>query len=217
MYCTEVLEVFEAADRVIVVSDGRLSRALALRDYAHVEQLATDVTKLERHGRTQQGALRPAEAGHPKAPIRASQTAHNDQGGFGMDPTANAAPRPHRRRAHPTRLRRRGPRRPVRQGQRGRCRADARRRLGQRHPLFRHRALVRPGPERTPHRPLPLPAAARATSCCRPRSAACCGRRAIRTISIRPAGSAGCISSIASTTATTASCGPTRTACSASA
>ena len=59
MYCTEVLEVFDAADRVIVVSDGRLSPSLALGDYAHVEQLATDVTRLERHGRAQAGVLVP--------------------------------------------------------------------------------------------------------------------------------------------------------------
>ena len=51
MFCTEVLEMFEAADRVIIVSDGKLSRPLTVRDYAHVEALVTDVTKLERHGR----------------------------------------------------------------------------------------------------------------------------------------------------------------------
>jgi ABC-type sugar transport system ATPase subunit len=54
MYCTEVLEMFEAADRVLIVSDGKLSRPLLVRDYAHVEALATDVAKLERHGRTVQ-------------------------------------------------------------------------------------------------------------------------------------------------------------------
>ena len=51
MFCTEVLELFEAADRVLIVSDGKLSRPLTVKDYAHVEALATDVTKLERHGR----------------------------------------------------------------------------------------------------------------------------------------------------------------------
>ncbi len=51
MFCTEVLEMFEAADRVLVVSDGKLSQPLLVRDYAQVEALATDVTKLERHGR----------------------------------------------------------------------------------------------------------------------------------------------------------------------
>jgi ABC-type sugar transport system ATPase subunit len=51
IFCTEVLEVFEAADRLVVVSDGRLSRSLQIRDYDHVEKLATDVSKLERHSR----------------------------------------------------------------------------------------------------------------------------------------------------------------------
>ena len=50
-FCTEVLEVFEAADRVLVVSDGRLSSSLAIRDYRDVEALATDVSRLERHAR----------------------------------------------------------------------------------------------------------------------------------------------------------------------
>jgi ABC-type sugar transport system ATPase subunit len=51
MFCTEVLEMFEAADRVLVVSDGQLSHSLLVREYEHIEALATDVTKLERHGR----------------------------------------------------------------------------------------------------------------------------------------------------------------------
>ena len=51
MYCTEVPEMFEAADRVIVVSDGRLSAPLAVADHPHVEALATEVTRLERHGK----------------------------------------------------------------------------------------------------------------------------------------------------------------------
>jgi ABC-type sugar transport system ATPase subunit len=51
MYCTEVPEMFEAADRVIVVSDGRLSTPLLVADHPHVEALATEVTRLERHGR----------------------------------------------------------------------------------------------------------------------------------------------------------------------
>ncbi len=49
MFCTEVLEVFEAADRVLVVSDGRLSPSLPIADYADVEALATDVSRRERH------------------------------------------------------------------------------------------------------------------------------------------------------------------------
>jgi ABC-type sugar transport system ATPase subunit len=49
IFCTEVLEVFEAADRVLVVSDGRLSHSLRIRDFEHVEALATDISRLERH------------------------------------------------------------------------------------------------------------------------------------------------------------------------
>ncbi len=51
MFCTEVLEMFEAADRVFVVSDGRLSAPLLVKDHTRVEELATSVTRLERHGR----------------------------------------------------------------------------------------------------------------------------------------------------------------------
>ena len=51
MYCTEVLEMFEAADSVFVVSDGRLSRPIQVKHFDHVEALATEVTKLERHTR----------------------------------------------------------------------------------------------------------------------------------------------------------------------
>jgi ABC-type sugar transport system ATPase subunit len=51
MFCTEVPEMFEAADSVIVVSDGRLSAPLAVAEHPHVEALATEVTRLERHGR----------------------------------------------------------------------------------------------------------------------------------------------------------------------
>jgi ABC-type sugar transport system ATPase subunit len=48
VFCTEVLEVFELADCAYVVSDGRLSRELAIADYRHVEELATAVARLER-------------------------------------------------------------------------------------------------------------------------------------------------------------------------
>ncbi|HET7717659.1 MAG TPA: sugar ABC transporter ATP-binding protein [Bauldia sp.] len=51
MFCTEVLEIFEAADRVIVVSDGRLSAPLTVRDFPHIEALAAAITRLERHTR----------------------------------------------------------------------------------------------------------------------------------------------------------------------
>jgi len=51
IFCTEVLEIFEAADRVVVVSDGRLSQPLTVADHEEVERLATEITRLERHGR----------------------------------------------------------------------------------------------------------------------------------------------------------------------
>ena len=47
IFCTEVLEIFEAADCAYVVAEGRLSQKLTIADYRHVEQLATDVAKLE--------------------------------------------------------------------------------------------------------------------------------------------------------------------------
>jgi ABC-type sugar transport system ATPase subunit len=49
IYCTEVPEVFEAADLAYVVSDGRLSDPLILINYPDVEALARAVTRLERH------------------------------------------------------------------------------------------------------------------------------------------------------------------------
>jgi ABC-type sugar transport system ATPase subunit len=54
-FCTEVSEVFDMADRAIVVDDGRLSRSLDVRSYAKVEALAADITRLESH-RALQGA-----------------------------------------------------------------------------------------------------------------------------------------------------------------
>lgn len=47
IFCTEILEIFEAADIVHVVSEGRLSSPLSIADFSHVEQLATDITHLE--------------------------------------------------------------------------------------------------------------------------------------------------------------------------
>jgi ABC-type sugar transport system ATPase subunit len=49
MFCTEVLEVYEAADRAHVVVEGGLSPAIAVHDYAHIETLATDIARMERH------------------------------------------------------------------------------------------------------------------------------------------------------------------------
>ena len=50
--------MFDAADSVMVVSDGRLSPALPVADYAQIEALATAVTRLERHGTRGAGPLR---------------------------------------------------------------------------------------------------------------------------------------------------------------
>jgi ABC-type sugar transport system ATPase subunit len=52
MFCTEVLEIFEAADIVHVVSDGKLSQPLVVSDYGEVEPLAEDITRLESEHRS---------------------------------------------------------------------------------------------------------------------------------------------------------------------
>ena len=49
IFCTEVPEVFEAADLAYVVSDGHLSDALVVMSYPDVKALARAVTRLERH------------------------------------------------------------------------------------------------------------------------------------------------------------------------
>jgi ABC-type sugar transport system ATPase subunit len=51
LFCTEVLEVYEAVDRAYVVSDGRLSRTIVVSEYAQIESLATEVMRSERHNR----------------------------------------------------------------------------------------------------------------------------------------------------------------------
>ena len=56
MFCTEVLEIFEIADTAYVVADGQLSSPLAIADYEHIEQLATDITRLEAHRRASHAA-----------------------------------------------------------------------------------------------------------------------------------------------------------------
>jgi ABC-type sugar transport system ATPase subunit len=53
IFCTEILEVYEAADRVHVMSEGRLSDALVVAGYEQVEHLATDITRLEQGVRGQ--------------------------------------------------------------------------------------------------------------------------------------------------------------------
>ena len=52
IFCTEVLEVYEAADTVRIASAGRLSRPLSVGDYDHVEQLASDIIVLENEHRS---------------------------------------------------------------------------------------------------------------------------------------------------------------------
>jgi len=52
IYCTEVLEVFEAADEVRVMSDGQLSSPLAIADITNVEDLASQIIHLESHQRS---------------------------------------------------------------------------------------------------------------------------------------------------------------------
>ncbi|MEO5885056.1 MAG: sugar ABC transporter ATP-binding protein [Candidatus Limnocylindrales bacterium] len=49
IYCTEVPEIFEAADIVHVVADGRLSAPLIVAAHDDVESLAAVITSLERH------------------------------------------------------------------------------------------------------------------------------------------------------------------------
>jgi len=62
IYCTEVPEVFEAADVAYVVSDGRLSDPLTVASFADVETLARSITRLERHDPT---ATAPAASPSP--------------------------------------------------------------------------------------------------------------------------------------------------------
>ncbi len=55
-FCTEVSEVFDMADRVIVVEDGHLSPSLDVRSYDKIEALAADITRLESHQPMRRGA-----------------------------------------------------------------------------------------------------------------------------------------------------------------
>jgi ABC-type sugar transport system ATPase subunit len=50
LFCTEIPEVFEVADRLHVVSQGRLSAPLEVADFPGMEALAKAVASLERHG-----------------------------------------------------------------------------------------------------------------------------------------------------------------------
>jgi ABC-type sugar transport system ATPase subunit len=53
IFCTEVLEVYEAADRVHVVARGAVAPSLRVAGYEQVEQLATDITRLEQESRAE--------------------------------------------------------------------------------------------------------------------------------------------------------------------
>jgi ABC-type sugar transport system ATPase subunit len=50
LFCTEIPEVYEVADRLHVVSDGRLSAPLVGSQFADMEALAKAVASLETHG-----------------------------------------------------------------------------------------------------------------------------------------------------------------------
>jgi ABC-type sugar transport system ATPase subunit len=45
MFCTEILEVFEAADRVLVFVQGRLAASIATADHERIEELAATVAR----------------------------------------------------------------------------------------------------------------------------------------------------------------------------
>ncbi len=50
LFCTEIPEVYEVADRLHVVSGGRLSQPLEVARFADMEALAKAVASLETHG-----------------------------------------------------------------------------------------------------------------------------------------------------------------------
>jgi ABC-type sugar transport system ATPase subunit len=57
IFCTEVAEVFEVADRAFVVDTGYLSPPLDVKSYAKVEGLAADISRLESHWRHSGGSV----------------------------------------------------------------------------------------------------------------------------------------------------------------
>jgi ABC-type sugar transport system ATPase subunit len=66
IYCTEVSEVFDVADRAYVVDNGYLSPALDVKAYEKVEGLAADITRLESHWRPRtESASQPADIAPP--------------------------------------------------------------------------------------------------------------------------------------------------------
>ncbi len=67
MFCTEVPEVFEAADLAYVMSDGRISEPLIVTSHEDVEALARAITRLERHAQVQPNGMPPAPQPAPPA------------------------------------------------------------------------------------------------------------------------------------------------------
>jgi hypothetical protein len=49
MFCTEAPEVHQAIDRAHLVVDGRLSQAIVVGDYAHIEAFAALIARMQRH------------------------------------------------------------------------------------------------------------------------------------------------------------------------
>ena len=56
LFCTEIPEVYEVADRLQVVSDGQLSPPLEVASFADMEALAKAVASLETHATAQQAS-----------------------------------------------------------------------------------------------------------------------------------------------------------------
>jgi ABC-type sugar transport system ATPase subunit len=61
IFCTEIPEVYEAADRLHVVSDGRPSPALDISDFYDMESLAKAVASLEAHARVEAAEAPPGQ------------------------------------------------------------------------------------------------------------------------------------------------------------
>jgi ABC-type sugar transport system ATPase subunit len=56
LFCTEIPEVYEVADRLHVVSDGQLSAPLDVASFLDMEALATAVASLETHATARQAS-----------------------------------------------------------------------------------------------------------------------------------------------------------------
>jgi ABC-type sugar transport system ATPase subunit len=60
LFCTEIPEVYEVADRLYVVSDGHPSEPLEVASFPDMEALAKTVARLETHGGVRAAAAAPA-------------------------------------------------------------------------------------------------------------------------------------------------------------